>query len=476
MIELLIARGADVNAKRGWADATPLHRAAGAGNYDVVELLVGKGVDVNAKDKLGKTAVNYAATAGHYRIVQLLVAKGAKVTGETGEKDGVAAMVAVAQPNMRTLVQDNSAFAFDLYQQLRSAEGNLFFSPYSISVGLAMTYAGAHDETEKQMAKTLHFSLGQEYLHPAFAGLQTWLNHLQKDARIKLYVANSLWPQKDYNFLNEYLSLVKKHYGVSITPVDYVHAIEAACKTINQWVEQKTEYRITDMIQPAMFDMPPVLALVNAIYFKGNWEHQFSPRMTKEAPFYITPEKSVRIPMMDQEETVRYAEVDDLQILELPYRGDSLSMLVALPKEIDGLEQLEDSLSAENLDSWRSHLSDMRVRIYLPKFKMTRQFRLDAALQAMGMTDAFSLPPADFSGMTGTRDLFISAVVHKASVDVNEEGTEAAAGTVVVVAPRREPEPPTFRADHPFLFLIQENRTGSILFIGRVADPTRSGQ
>jgi serpin B len=475
VVELLLAKGADVDAKDKKGE-TPLHAAALQGHKDVVELLIGKGANINAKNRASRTPLDYAAVAGHYHVVELLVANGAKVAAKGKQEPAVSAMVAAAQPNVRTLVQDNSAFAFDLYHKLRSGEGNLFFSPYSISAALAMTYAGARANTEKQMAKALRFSLDQEKLHPAFAGLQGWVNHLQEGAQIKLCVANSLWPQKDYKFLNEYLSLVKKHYGVSITPVDYVHALEAARETINRWVEQKTEYRIKDMIQPGIFDIPPVLALVNAIYFKGTWENQFNPRMTSEALFYITPEKSVRIPMMDQEETVRYAEVDDLQILELPYRGDSLSMLVVLPKEIDGLGQLERSLSVENLDSWRRHLSKTGVRIFLPRSRMTCEFRLDKTLQAMGMVDAFILGKADFAGMTGTDKLFISAVIHKAFVEVNEEGTEAGAATLVTPAPGRSAEPSTFRADHPFLFLIQENRTGSILFIGRVTDPTKSGQ
>ena len=377
-------------------------------------------------------------------------------------------------PDVKKLALDNSAFAFDLFHKLRTTEGNLFFSPYSISTALGMTYAGARVNTEKQMAKALRFSLDQEKLHPAFAGLQTWVNHLQKDARVKLYVANSLWPQRDYPFLDEYLSLVNEHYGVSITPVDYKRALEAACNNINRWVEQKTENKITDVIPPRVLDDLTQLVLINAIYFKGTWANQFNPRQTKGAPFHITPEKSVRIPMMDQEATVKYAEVDDLQILGLLYRGDSLSMLALLPKEIDGLEQLEDSLSAENLDSWRSHLSETKVHIFLPKFRVTCEFRLDKTLQAMGMVDAFILGKADFAGMTGTHELFISAVIHKAYVDVNEEGTEAAAATGAILAPGRFAEPPTFRADHPFLFLIQENKTGSILFMGRVTDPTKS--
>lgn len=372
---------------------------------------------------------------------------------------------------------ENSAFAFDLYQQLRSSEGNLFFSPYSISTALAMTYAGARGNTKEQMAKTLRFSLDQENLHPACARLKTWMNQLQESGGIRLHVANSLWPQEGYKFLDEYLSLVKKHYGASITPIDYEHAPETARKTINQWIENKTQHKIKDMIQSGVLDPLTTLVLTNAIYFKGTWVSRFDAGDTYDMNFYVSPTQYVQTPMMSQMEKVKYAQLESLQILELPYVGDGLSMLILLPRITEGLGPLEQSLSVKSVQAWRGRLRKRKVNIYLPKFKMTCQFRLDGKLRAMGMVDAFSLPPADFSGMTGTRDLFITAAIHKAYADVDEEGTEAAAGTAMV-APRSGGIrwPPEFRADHPFLFLIQENRTGSILFMGRVADPTKSGE
>jgi len=482
MTELLLANGANINAKNK-DGGTPLHTATLRGNKDVAELLIANGADINAKDKDGRTPLFYAARHGYYNVVELLVAKGAIATAtakedQPPEEHAVAAVVAAAQPNVRTLVQGNSAFAFDLCQKICSSEGNLFFSPYSISTALAMTYAGARGNTEKQMAETLRFSLDQENLHPAFAEMGAWLNQLQESGRIKLYIANSLWPQQDYKFLDEYLSLTKKYYGVSITPVDYKQASEreAARKTINKWVEERTEYKIKDLIAPKILDELTRLVLVDAIYFKGNWLNQFNPRLTKDAPFYISPKKSVQTPMMRQEQKLRYAELESLQIVELPYLGENLSMLVVLPREIDGLAQLEGSLSVENLVSWRESLNKKKVHIILPKFKITCQFILNDTLKTMGMVDAFILGKANFAGITGRPDLYISAVIHKAYVDVNEEGTEAAAATGVLMAPRRVPEPPTFRADHPFLFLIQDNHTGSILFIGRVIDPTKTGQ
>jgi serpin B len=341
-----------------------------------------------------------------------------------------------------------------------------------------MTYGGARGNTEKEMAKTLRFSLDQENLHSAFAQVESRLNKLQKAGNIKLSVANSLWPQQDYKFLDEYLSLAKKHYGVSITPVDYKRAREAARKMINKWVEDKTQDKIKDLIQPGILDALTRLVLVNAIYFKGNWESQFKTDKTKDAPFHISSKKSVQAPMMTQKQKFKFANLGSFEILELPYVGNEMSMIVLLPEEIDGLKQLEADLSVENLKRWKSRLSKRDVLVFLPKFKMTSMLRLDKTLVSMGMIDAFSIPKANFAGMDGNPNwLYIAAVIHKAFVDVNEEGTEAAAATAVVMAREGVPAPPpTFRADHPFVFLIQENQTGSIFFMGRVTDPTKTGE
>ena len=387
-------------------------------------------------------------------------------------------VLAGEQTEEEILVQDNSSFAIDLYEKLRASDGNIFFSPYSISTALAMTYAGARGNTEEEMAKTLRFSLDQESLHPAFANIESRLNKLQKAGNVKLSVANSLWPQQGYRLLDEYLSLVKKHYGVSITPVDYKHAREAARKMINKWVEDKTQDKIKDLIQPGVLDALTRLVLVNAIYFKGNWESQFKISRTKDAPFYVTPNKSVQAPIMSQKQKFRYAEIETLQVLELPYVGDELSMIVLLPRKADGLKQLESSLSVENLKRWKRRIGKREVLVFLPKFKMTSMFRLDKTLVSMGMVDAFNDSKANFAGMDGRPDwLYIGAVLHKAFVDVNEEGTEAAAATAVVMKLSGMPAPPpTFRADHPFVFLIHENRTGNILFMGRVTDPTKTGK
>ncbi len=378
------------------------------------------------------------------------------------------------QDNGRILVQDNSEFTVDFYQKLCVSEGNMFFSPFSVSTALGMTYGGARGNTAREMAETLRFSLGQEDLHYAFAQLRSRLNKLQESENIQLSIANSMFPQEGYKFLDEYLSLIKRYYGVSITPLDYKHACEAARKIINKWVEEKTQDKIKDLIQPGILDPLTRLVLVNAIYFKGNWESQFNADKTKDAPFYISPGRSVRTPMMTQKGEFEYGDLKLFDMLELPYVGNGMSMILLLPKEPDGLKCVESKLSLESLRQWKSHLSKRDVIVFLPKFKMTSMFRLDNVFKSMGMVDAFSSSKANFAGMDGRPGrLYIGAVIHKAFIDVNEEGTEAAAATAVGMKATAIPvPPPVFRVDHPFIFLIQAKQTGSILFMGRVADPT----
>jgi len=505
IVALLLANGADVNACENDGD-TPLHVAAFHGRRGVVELLVSQGADLHARNSRGRTPLEEATRRGHNEIVESLKSMPAAMRTPVRGKQLSRAEVNATGPaekaeasdnvnlenlrvhvpddvrvrrNVKTLARDNSAFAVDLYRQLCSEKGNVFFSPYSISAALAMTYAGAREKTEKEMAETLHFSLSQADLHPAFGELQAVLSRIQQAGNCKLHTANSLWPQQGQRFLNEYLSLAERYYGVSITPVDYTteDAREAARRTINKWVEERTQGIIKDLLQPQHLNEFTRLVLSNAIYFKGLWERQFDPDDTKEAVFHLTQKKSIDVPMMNQEAEFGHTESRGLQILELPYRGNELSMLVLLPNEIHGLSQLEGSLSVESIERWRSSLERKKVMVFLPKFKMTLAIELKPVLQAMGMIDAFQFPQANFAGFDGNPQwFFIGQVVHKAYVDVNEEGTEAAAATAVVMGMGgMGVRPPVFRADHPFLFLIQESRTGSILFMGRVTDPTQTG-
>ena len=369
----------------------------------------------------------------------------------------------------RTLVEGNTAFALDLYQQLRQEEGNLFFSPYSISTALAMTYGGARGKTEAEMAHVLYFDLGQGKLHPAFAALETHFAQIQEKGDIAIYVANSLWPQIGYDFLQAFLDLCSRYYGVAITPVNYAGDPQRARQQINAWVEEKTRDKIKELLKPHHVTPLTTLALVNAIYFKGNWSNSFDKAETRDNIFCLNAQDTVKVSMMEQKARFGYAVTDTLQVLEMPYVGGDLSMIVLLPQEKTGLPDLEDSLSVDAIGEWTRQLRQMKVRVFLPRFKLTGEFDLSKTLKAMGMIAAFG--DADFSGMTGQRDLFISEVVHKAFVDVNEEGTEAAAATAVVMS-RGVEAAPLFYADHPFIFLIRENSTGSLLFLGRVVDPT----
>jgi len=378
--------------------------------------------------------------------------------------------------DLKSIVEGNTAFALDLYSVLKKEKGNLFFSPYSISAALAMTYGGTRGNTAEEMEKALHFTLGAKKTHPAFAEIDATLSEVQKKGKVQLHVANSLWPQRDYPFLPEYLTLTKQHYGVSVTPVDYVKATEKARKIINKWVEDETKKKIKDLIRQGDLDPLTVLVLVNAIYFKGNWENQFDSDYTTESDFTLFNGKKKQVSMMYQKGIFGYRELKDVQVLELPYVGKQLSMFIILPRNARGLRNIENNLTEGNLRSWISRLPREEVLVYLPKFKITwGTFELNKPLTALGIKDAFVSGRADFSGMDGTKTLFIGLVLHKAFVEVNEEGTEAAAATAVVMK-RGAPQTLIFRADHPFLFMIRDNTTGSILFLGRVVDPSIKGE
>jgi serpin B len=396
---------------------------------------------------------------------------------------------------IKVVVEGNNRFALAIYEKLRAEEGNLFFSPYSISTALAMTYAGARGETAAQMAEVLHFPIArsgvgydpnresgeamttevqwkQEQFHSAFGTIINDLKARGAKGRYELTVANALWGQKGCGFLKEFLELVKVNYNGGLNEVDFVTAAESARQTINAWVEKETKNKIRNLIGPGVLNEWTRLVLTNAIYFKGNWARQFDKGNTKEAPFTLLNGEKVNVPMMNQTAEFNYMGAEDFQGLELPYVDDELSMIILLPKKNDGLNRFEEMVTPDNLSRWLGELHRHKVIVSVPKFKMTWQFRLNEVLKSMGMSEAFS-GNADFSGMTGRRELFISAVIHKAYVDVNEEGTEAAAATGVVMSKTSigPEETAVFRADHPFLFLIRDNSSGSILFIGRVMNP-----
>lgn len=378
--------------------------------------------------------------------------------------------------DVKAVVAGNSEFVLDLYAKLkddpkiRGAGGNLFFSPYSISTALAMTWAGARGETEKQMAEVLHFTLPQNRLHPAFGALENRLNAAGKKGGYELNVASALWGQRGYDFLQEFLELTRKNYGAGLRDVDFAKKTEKTRRTINAWVEKQTKDKIKELIKPGVLDSLTRLVLTNAIYFKGDWAIQFDKKDTRDAPFTVTPGQKVKVPMMYLKADFKYWADSRLQVLELPYKSDELGMVVLLPRKIDGLAELEKSLTSKNLEQWLAKLQKQEVVVYLPRFKLLSEFSMAELLGAMGMKDAFSAE-ADFSAMTGKKELFISAVLHKAFVKVNEEGTEAAAATGVAMRLTAVRRTPVFRADHPFVFMIKDNRSGSILFMGRVTNP-----
>jgi serpin B len=379
-----------------------------------------------------------------------------------------------ASTNMRTLTQDNNAFDFDLYQRLSAKDGNLFYSPYSISTALAMTSAGARGETAAQMAKVLHHSLDAKLLHPAFAELIREINGNGTPRDFQLHVAQSLWGDTSLTVRPDFQSLLQSNYGARLSQLDFQGQSEQARQQINRWVEERTNDKIKELLREGDISSTTRMVLVNAIYFKAAWQHQFLKAATQEDAEFQTASNKVKAAMMQQTEVFKYAEEAGLQALELPYKGGELSMVVLLPREKDGLAKLEQSLTPARLDSWLGKLASRRVKVALPRFKIEDRFDLGGLLSAMGMPLAFT-PQADFSGMSTTEKLLISRVIHQAFVNVDEAGTEAAAATAVLMRLAGPPPLPAvdFRADHPFFFLIRHNHTGSILFQGRVANPSK---
>ena len=377
---------------------------------------------------------------------------------------------APAQDDVRTVAKGANEFAFRLFSQIAQKDGNSFFSPYSISSALAMTYAGARERTAEQMAGVLSFSLPQDRLYPALSELMARFN--AKDKAYQLYVANALWAQAGYPFAPAYMRTVTKHFDAALKEVDYIDDAkrEQARQTINAWTEKLTADKIKKLIKPGILDESTRLVLTNAIYFKGDWALQFKKADTLEMPFAVSKTERANVPMMRQTAEFGYAETGSVQVLEMKYAGGDLSMVVLLPAAASSVEKLLEALPRE-LDGWLAALSPERVDVYLPRFKLEQEFLLNDALIGLGMVDAFSEQDADFSGMATGGGLRISKVIHKAFVDVNEEGTEAAAATAVVMVTKSIMPAPVFKADHPFLFLIRDVRTGTILFMGRMSKP-----
>ena len=340
-----------------------------------------------------------------------------------------------------------------------------------------MTYEGARGETADEMQSVLHFPKENGTRRQGFLDAYNGLNGAGRN--YTLSTANALWAQKDFTFLKDYFDVTDKYFEGKVTNLDFAKDTENSRQTINKWVENQTNDKIKDLIPKGAIDKSTRLVLTNAIYFKGTWVKQFDVKDTTVKDFNVSPGKTVQADMMSmtgENARFNYSETDKAQILELPYSGGDLSMLVLLPKN-GNLGSLESSLDAGKLASWTGNLREERVDVYLPKFKFETKYMMADTLKGMGMPTAFS-GNADFSGMTGKKDLFISQVIHQAYVEVNEEGTEAAAATAVVVefaSAMNTPETkiPVFNADHPFIFVIREKANGNILFMGRVSDPSQ---
>jgi serpin B len=383
----------------------------------------------------------------------------------------------VSPSEQALLVEGNSAFAFELYQALKGKEGNLFYSPYSISLALAMTYAGARSETAEQMAATLHFMLEQDRLHPAFNWLDAELASRGQGAAgkggegFRLNIVNAIWGQKDYEFLSSFLDVLAENYGAGLRILDFVTEPEKSRVTINDWVSDQTEGRIKDLIAPGAIDALTRLVLTNAIYFNAAWNYPFDEDITADGSFYLLDGGQVTVPMMKQMESLGYAEGEGYQAVELLYDGEELSMVILLPAS-GNFQAFEESLQFQQISDIISGLQPKDVALIMPKFEFDSAFSLKDTLAEMGMPIAFS-GDADFSGMTGNRELFMSRVVHKTFVSVDEAGTEAAAATAVIMPTSAPPEPPVeVTIDRPFIFLIRDIETGAILFVGRVVHPS----
>jgi serpin B len=388
-----------------------------------------------------------------------------------------------ATDNATRVAEGNNQFAFDLYARLIQnpdyAGANLFFSPYSISSALAITYEGARGATADEIRSVLHLPENDTIRREGFSEINAGIN--SGDAGYALHTANALWAEETYPFLPGYIGTAQRYYSANVTNLDFINKPEESRKAINAWVEEQTEDKIQNLLPDGSIDPLTRLVITNAIYFKGPWVKQFEKNETTMADFRTDAGSTVQVLMMqrtDEEAVYPYAETETLQVLAMPYAhesGNELSMLVILPKD-ENLTAAEATLDAQELADLRQSLASQRVKVYFPKFTLETEYGLPDTLAAMGMPTAFT-GAADFSGMDGSKNLFISNVVHKAFIDVNEEGTEAAAATGVVMvlsAAPSEPPIPVFRADHPFTFLIQENETGNILFMGRVVHPSSS--
>ncbi len=363
-----------------------------------------------------------------------------------------------------------NSFTFDIYKNLAESKGNLFLSPYSISSALAMTYAGARGITEQEMARTLYLSPD---IHQNMAALINSLNSIPKDIA-NVNAANAIWPAKQEKLLPEFVQTVRTNYGAGLTPLNYAVNPSSAAKTINDWVSRHTQGKIKNIISDGALTKSTPMVITNAIYFKSDWAEQFEARNTHDMPFWVTQGKSATVMMMSRTgDTVKYTKRDGLEAAELPYKNGRFSMIILLPEKGRDIAETEKKLTAEEFGRIAASMEMKRVKISVPKFKTEQTFELNNVLKKMGMPSAFAAS-ADFSAMNGKHNMRISDVIHKTFVEVGEEGTEAAAATAVIMMKTSlEPQIPAieFTADRPFIYVIRDNTSKAIIFIGRYSTP-----
>lgn len=385
------------------------------------------------------------------------------------------------EDSIHSMVHGNNTFSFSLFKQLRANPGNLFFSPYCITSAMAIPYAGARGGTQNQMQSALHYLPQMDNLD---LSLEEFNKRLTKQAmlgpnEIKLFMANGLWVQRNFQLENDFLERIRRYFGSIVRQVDFIHNAEAARLNINEWVREGTQGRITNIVERGDIGPDTRLVVVSSIFMKAVWEFPFDASLTTLTPFFLDPKTTLSVPMMNMTKRLRLVQLPQFALLELPYSTSfqsttQLAMYILLPNALDGLPQVENSVASGDFDDWVKKLQYERVFVSLPRFKFSTGFDLSAALKKMGMAGAFN-DLADFTGIYAGGGLALSKVLHKAFVSVDEKGTEAVAATAVSINMTSMPEerpPVIFKADHPFVFIIVERASGAILFMGRYSTPT----
>lgn len=388
-----------------------------------------------------------------------------------GQARGAKSSSSVPRADVKSAVRSSNLFAWDLYKKIRARPGNIFLSPMSIASTLTMASAGARGKTAARMRKVLRHALPASRLHAAFGSVIQSLEASRKEKGYTLEIANRLWGQTGRSYRPSFLKMMASIYDAGFAQVDFSANPEAARTEINDWIKSRTRGRMKEMLPPSSLSAMTRLLITNTAFFKGLWRHQFDKAQTRTLQFHVAPGKKVKVPFMRQTAPFRYAAIDGVKLLEMEYRGGLVAMLLILPRKRFSLGRVEKGLTLKKMKRWRRALRLAPVSVSLPRFRMDRQLKLKKVLSRMGMPQVFT-GQADFSGISPSMNLYLSQVIHRATVDVDEEGTVASAATAGMEEENGN-HPKVFDADHPFLFLITDKKTGPILFMGRVSNPAR---